>query len=133
MVYEERCEQVPVQVCKQVAYEQVVRVPRCVEKRTPVTYTLRVPRCVTYRVPIDPCTGADLAVPAPATTIAPVVPSTVVPQTAPVDPGVKPTLPYDDSSKPTPDKKKADATPRFEPRDGDKSKTSSDEDLDRRT
>src|SRR5690606_35805905 len=41
----------------------------------PITYTLRVPRVIVHRVPIDPCTGADMVVPAE-----PAVPQ-AVPQT----------------------------------------------------
>jgi hypothetical protein len=66
MVMEEHVDQVPVQVCKMVPMEQTVRVPRIVEKRTPVIETYRVPRTIVYKVPIDPCTGAVLAMPAPA-------------------------------------------------------------------
>jgi len=55
---------VPVQVCKMVPMEETVRVPRIVERRTPVIETYRVPRTIVFKVPIDPCTGADLAVPA---------------------------------------------------------------------
>jgi hypothetical protein len=89
MVHEERVEQIPVQICRKVAYEQTVRVPRVVEKRIPVTYTLQVPRCVVHRVPIDPCTGADLAVPA---TVPAAVPAGVAPG---VELGTKPALPAD--------------------------------------
>jgi len=67
MVCEERVEQMPVRVCRMVAEQQTVRVPRCVETRTPVTYTYRIPRTVMYKVPVvdpcDPCGGGMVAAP----------------------------------------------------------------------
>ena len=70
MVYEERVEQVPYQVCRMVAEQQTIRVPHVVEKRIPVTYTYNVPRVVCYRVPLDACgnpIGGDSAAPAAPT------------------------------------------------------------------
>jgi hypothetical protein len=70
MVYEERVEKVPYQVCRMVAEQQTIRVPRVVEKRIPVTYTCNVPRLVCYRVPLDACgnpiSEGSMSVAAPA-------------------------------------------------------------------
>jgi len=51
--YEERVEQQAVKVCKMVAVEQSVRVPRRVSYWAPVTYTRLMPRTVVMRVPLD--------------------------------------------------------------------------------
>ena len=48
------CRADPVQVCKIVAMQQTVRIPRVVEKRIPVVYTQQVPRTVVMRVPLKP-------------------------------------------------------------------------------
>ena len=55
MVYEERVEQQPVHVCRMVAVQETVRVPRVVQKVTPVTYTQYTPRLVCARIPLDAC------------------------------------------------------------------------------
>src|SRR5690606_16718568 len=45
--------------------------------------TLRVPRVIVHRVPIDPCTGADLTIPAAPATSAADSPLTPIPETQP--------------------------------------------------
>jgi len=74
-VYEERSEQVPVQVCKWVTEAQTVREPRTVASWKPYEAQQCVPRTVVMRVPLDPC-YSDLPTttyyyPAPATVVAP--------------------------------------------------------------
>ena len=88
IAYEERVEQQPVQVCRQVAVNQTVQALRTVEKRIPVTYTYRIPRTVVYRVPLDACNPITMTVAPSTTTIvtpAPATPAPAVEERSPSD------------------------------------------------
>jgi hypothetical protein len=80
MVSEEHVEQIPVQVCKQVAVQETVRTPRVVCKRVPVTYSYRVPRCVERRELVETCASgcSPLTVSSPIYTV-PSSPTPAVP------------------------------------------------------